>query len=75
MADHTRFELVVFSVTGRHVNHYTNDPCLDIFAYLLSLFKRKMQKGTREENGFYSGETQRAFQSDPPGFRGRKNPA
>jgi len=34
-----------------------------------------MQKGTREENGFYSGETQRAFQSDPPGFRGRKNPA
>jgi hypothetical protein len=26
VADHTRFELVVFSVTGRHVNRYTNDP-------------------------------------------------
>ena len=34
MADLTRIELAIFSVTGRHVSHYTTDPLA--IAYLLS---------------------------------------
>ena len=47
LADHTGIEPVIFSVTGRHVNRYTNGPCSQRFYIIKENHincKRKYQK-------------------------------
>ena len=50
LADHTGIEPVIFSVTGRHVNRYTNGPCSQRFYIIKEIsinckFKLSKNKG------------------------------